>query len=125
MGGELRRYTGPDGETLLDLPDTHLPDTHLPAPVRLLPAYDNALLGHADRTRIISDEDREQVMPGRALVRPTVLIDGFVHGTWSFTGDDIRLALFRPITAAERDAVDDEANRLLPFLKHREIPVVD
>jgi hypothetical protein len=117
MGSELRRYTGPDGQTLLDLPDAQLPDPHLPAPVRLLPAYDNALLGHADRTRIISDEDRKQVMPGRALVRPTILVDGFVHGTWSFTGDDIRLAPFHPITAAERDAVEDEANRLLPFLK--------
>jgi hypothetical protein len=119
MGSELRPYTGPDGETLLDLPGADLPDPHVPAPVRLLPAYDNVLLGHADRSRIISDEDRKQVMPGRALVRPTVLVDGFVRGTWSFTGDDIRLVLFRPITAAERGAVDDEANRLLPFLKYR------
>jgi hypothetical protein len=119
MGSQLRHYTGPDGQTLLDLPDAHLPDPHIPAPVRLLPAYDNALLGHADRTRIISDEDRKQVMPGRALVRPTVLIDGFVRGTWSFIGGDIRLAPFRPLTAAEQQAFDDEANRLLPFLSCR------
>ncbi|MFG3706453.1 winged helix DNA-binding domain-containing protein [Micromonospora sp. NPDC047670] len=116
-GIELRRYTGPDGQTLLDLPDAHLPDPHLPAPVRLLPAYDNILLGHADRTRIISDEDRKRVMPGQALVRPTILMDGFVRGTWSFTGDDIRLAPFRPLTTAEQRAVDDEANRMLPFLR--------
>ncbi|MBM0229194.1 AlkZ family DNA glycosylase, partial [Micromonospora sp. ATA51] len=70
MGIELRHYTGPDGQTLLDLPDAHLPDPHIPAPVRLLPAYDNALLGHADRTRIISDEDRKQVMPGRPWYAP-------------------------------------------------------
>jgi hypothetical protein len=119
MGIELRHYTGSDGQTLLDLPDTQLPDPHIPAPVRLLPAYDNALLGHADRTRIISDEDRKQVMPGRALVRPTILVDGFVRGTWSFTGDDLRLVLFRPLTAAEQQAVHDEADRVLPFLKHK------
>ncbi|MCW3818926.1 winged helix DNA-binding domain-containing protein [Micromonospora sp. DR5-3] len=119
MSIELRHYTGPDGQTLLDLPDTQLPDPHIPAPVRLLPAYDNALLGHADRTRIISDEYRKQVMPGRALVRPTILIDGFARGTWSFTGDDIRLVPFRPLTATERQAVNDEANRMLPFLKNR------
>jgi hypothetical protein len=88
--------------------------------VRLLPAYDNILLGHADRTRIISDEDRKRVMPGQALVRPTILIDGFVRGTWSFTGDDIRLAPFRPLTTAEQQAVDDEANRMLPFLRSRQ-----
>ncbi|MFU8873153.1 DNA glycosylase AlkZ-like family protein [Micromonospora sp. SL4-19] len=119
MGIELRHYTGPDGQTLLDLPDAHLPDPRIPAPVRLLPAYDNALLGHADRTRIISDEDRKQVMPGRALVHPTILIDGFVRGTWSFTGDDIRLVPFRPLATVEQQAVNDEANRMLPFLMHR------
>jgi hypothetical protein len=122
MGSELRHYTGPGGETLLDLPEAHLPDPHLPAPVRLLPAYDNVLLGHADRTRIVSDEDRKQVMPGRALVRPTILIDGFVHGTWSFIGGDLRLVPFRPLPAADRQALDDEVDRLLPILKHRENP---
>ncbi|MFF5052576.1 DNA glycosylase AlkZ-like family protein [Micromonospora sp. NPDC000663] len=85
-----------------------------------MPAYDNALLGHADRTRIISDEDRKQVMPGRALVHSTILVDGFVRGTWTFTGDDIRLAPFRPLAKAEQQAVDDEANRMLPFLRYRE-----
>jgi hypothetical protein len=114
---DLRRYTGPDGQTLLDLPDADLPDPDVTAPVRLLPAYDNVLLGHADRSRVISDEDRKRVMPGRALVRPTILIDGFVGGTWSFTGEELRLKPFRPLTGAEQHAVDDEANRMLPFLR--------
>ncbi|MEU0556882.1 winged helix DNA-binding domain-containing protein [Dactylosporangium sp. NPDC006015] len=122
MGVALRRYTGPDGQSLLDLPDVQLPDPDVPAPARLLPAYDNALLGHADRTRIISDEDRRQVMPGRALVRPTILVDGVVRGTWSFTDGDIRLAPLRPLTAAERQDIDDEAHRMLPFLTHRDPP---
>ncbi|MEV5767468.1 winged helix DNA-binding domain-containing protein [Micromonospora sp. NPDC052213] len=69
MGIELRHYTGPDGQTLLDLPDAHLPDPHIPAPVRLLPAYDNALLGHADRTRIMSDEDRKPTPASHVPVR--------------------------------------------------------
>jgi hypothetical protein len=56
------------------------------------------------------------------VVRPTVLIDGFVRGTWSFIGGDIRLVPFRPLTAAEQQAFDDEASRLLLFLKHREVP---
>ncbi|WP_027345749.1 DNA glycosylase AlkZ-like family protein [Hamadaea tsunoensis] len=79
----------------------------------------NILLGHADRSRIIDDDDRKQVMPGRALVRPTILIDGFVRGTWSFTGDDIRLAPFRPLAAADREAVEKEAHRMLPFVAYR------
>jgi hypothetical protein len=39
----------------------------LPAPVRFLSGYDNVLLGHALRTRIVSDADRRQVMPGGAV----------------------------------------------------------
>ncbi|MGV9326065.1 winged helix DNA-binding domain-containing protein [Streptosporangium sandarakinum] len=119
MDAGLRHYTGPDGQRLLDLPDAPLPDPDTPAPVRLLPAYDNALLGHADRSRIIADADRRHVAPGQARVLPTVLIDGHVRGTWSFTAGEVRLTPFRPLSATERQAVDHEISRLLPFLSHR------
>jgi hypothetical protein len=45
MASELRHYTGPDGQTLVDLLEADLPDPDTPAPVRLQPAYDNAVLG--------------------------------------------------------------------------------
>lgn len=88
MRGELRRYRDPDGRELFDLAEAELPEPGTPAPVRLLPAFDNVLLGHADRTRVISDEDRKHVMPGQARVRPTFLVDGRVHGTWSLDAGD-------------------------------------
>ncbi|MGW4497109.1 winged helix DNA-binding domain-containing protein [Micromonospora sp. NPDC004336] len=116
MGGELRRHVGPDGRELFDLADAELPDAETPAPVRLLPAFDNALLGHADRTRIISDEDRRRVMPGQAQVRPTFLVDGQVHGTWSLDGGTVRLTPFRPLGATDRAALEEEADRLLRFV---------
>ncbi|WP_020542403.1 DNA glycosylase AlkZ-like family protein [Nonomuraea coxensis] len=52
-------------------------------------------------------------------VLPTVLIDGHVRGTWSFTAGEIRLTPFRPLPAAEQQAVDHEIGHLLPFLSHR------
>ncbi|TDD43834.1 winged helix DNA-binding domain-containing protein [Nonomuraea terrae] len=119
MGADLCHYTGPDGQRLLDLPDAPLPDPDTPAPVRLLPAYDNALLGHADRGRIIADADRKHVAPGQARVLPTVLIDGYVRGTWSFTAGKVRLTPFRPLSAAEQQAVDHEISQVLPFLSRR------
>lgn len=119
MASDLRHLTGPDGQRLLDLPDAPLPEPDTPAPVRLLPAYDNALLGHADRSRVVSDADRKHVTPGQARVLPTVLIDGFVRGTWSFTAGEVRLTPFRPLSATEQQAVDHEINQLLPFLSHR------
>ncbi|WP_206789175.1 winged helix DNA-binding domain-containing protein [Amycolatopsis sp. MtRt-6] len=116
MRGELRRYRAPQGGELFDLADARLPDPDTPAPVRLLPGFDNALLGHADRARIISAEDRKRIMPGRALVRPAFLLDGRVHGSWSLSGGELRLTPFRPLPAAERTALEDEARRLLPFV---------
>ncbi|MFF1400142.1 winged helix DNA-binding domain-containing protein [Streptomyces sp. NPDC058287] len=116
MHAELRRYCGPDGRELFDLADAELPDPETPAPVRLLPAFDNALLGHADRTRVISDEDRKRVMPGQAQVRPTFLVDGQVHGTWTFKAGTLQLTPFRPLCATDRAALEQEADRLLPFV---------
>lgn len=125
MRAELRRYCGPDGGELIDLADAELPDPETPAPVRLLPAFDNALLGHADRTRVISDEDRKRVMPGRARVRPAFLVDGRVHGTWSLDAGTLRLTPFRPLRATDRVALEQEADRLLPFVGGRMVSCGD
>ncbi|SCF56429.1 winged helix DNA-binding domain-containing protein [Streptomyces sp. Ncost-T10-10d] len=125
MRAELRHYSGPDGRDLIDLADAELPDPETPAPVRLLPAFDNALLGHADRTRVISDEDRKRVMPGQARVRPTFLVDGRVHGTWSLGAGTLRLTPFRPLHATDRAALEHEADRLLPFAGGRALSYND
>ncbi|MEU7838281.1 winged helix DNA-binding domain-containing protein [Nonomuraea sp. NPDC049129] len=116
MRAELRYYRDPDGRELIDVADAELPDPDTPAPVRLLPAFDNALLGHADRTRIISHENRKRVMPGQARVRPTFLVDGHVHGTWSLQGDTLLLTPFRPLSAIDQAALEQETKRLLPFV---------
>ena len=121
MRTELRRYSGPDGGELIDLADADLPDPDTPAPVRLLPAFDNVLLGHADRTRILGDQDRLHVMPGQARVRPAFMVDGRVQGTWSLDAGTLRLTPFRTLRAADQVALEDEAGRLLPFVGGREV----
>ncbi|MGW0810261.1 DNA glycosylase AlkZ-like family protein [Nonomuraea sp. NPDC002799] len=70
----------------------------------------------ADRTRVIDDQDRRRVMLGRAMVHPTFLIDGFVHGTWSLKGTTLLVSPFRPLSTADTTAVLEEAERLHPFL---------
>ncbi|WP_116075707.1 winged helix DNA-binding domain-containing protein [Asanoa ferruginea] len=115
MRGELRGYLDAEGKELFDLADAELPDADCPAPVRLLPAFDNALLGHADRTRIISDQDRSAVMPGQARVRPTFLVDGRVHGTWALRDGTVEVNPFRPLGADDQASLEAEADRLLSF----------
>lgn len=124
MRDELRTLRGPDGTELFDLPDAPLADDDLPAPVRFLAAFDNAVLGHRDRSRILDDDLRRAVMPGYANVLPTVLVDGFVRATWEVTDGDVVVHPLRPLAPADADAVLAEGEQLLPFLDLRDGDVV-
>jgi hypothetical protein len=79
---ELRIIRDENDNELLDLPDAALPSGDTPAPPRFVPDYDNLVLSHADRGRVISDEHRKKVFLSAARVRATFLIDGFVRGAW-------------------------------------------
>ena len=107
-----------DGRLLYDVPRAPLPDADAPAPVRFLPKWDNALLGFADRTRVISDEIRRQVIGKNGDVAQTVLVDGFVAATWSAdpTGK-VTVQPFAPLPRRWRSEVEDEAARLEAWLR--------
>ncbi|XVV09919.1 winged helix DNA-binding domain-containing protein [Actinoplanes sp. CA-131856] len=102
------------GRRLLDLAGAPRPDPDTPAPVRFLPAFDNAILGYHDRTRIIDDEHRNLSVAG---IRVT-LIDGRVAATWTAppTGP-VTVTPLRPLTRTEQSEVNDEADRLTAFLR--------
>jgi Winged helix DNA-binding domain len=111
-GMDLRVLRAEDGRDLYDLPDAPLPDPDTPAPARFLPEFDNLLLGHHDRTRVISAEDyRRGIVVGG---KPTLLVDGTVHGVWRL-GAGLEVELFRPLTRAQREDVLAEGARLLAF----------
>ena len=115
---DLMHFKSEDGQTLYDIRDAPRPDPALPAPVRLVAPFDNILLSHANRTRVISDEHRTRLFSGKNGVFPgTVLVDGFVAGTWELVGKSQSTSmLVRPYIRLNRKAVDDieaEANRLL------------
>jgi hypothetical protein len=112
----LRVFRDENGMELYDLPDAPIEDVDAPAPVVFLPEFDNAVLGHSDRSRILHPGDRPLVMPGYSVVRPTVLVDGFVAATWSRRGPLVEVAAFRPLSAADRSAVEAGAERLVGFV---------
>ncbi|MGH3049799.1 MAG: winged helix DNA-binding domain-containing protein, partial [Gaiellaceae bacterium] len=58
LRSRLRSFRDEHGRELLDVENGPLPDPGTPALPRLLPPFDNAILGHADRSRIISTADR-------------------------------------------------------------------
>lgn len=114
---ELRTFTDERGRELLDVPDGLLPDPDAPAPPRFLPEFDNALLAHDDRTRIIDDDLRRDVVGGHRFFT----VDGFVAGRWTVDGRGaaatVRVEPARKFTKAERRAVDEEAERVQAFAR--------
>ena len=80
--GELRVFRDKEDKELLDLPNAPLPSPETPAPVRFVPEYDNLILSHSDRRRVIADEHRRKVFLSAARVRATILVNGFVRGAW-------------------------------------------
>jgi len=115
---DLMQFKSEGGQTLYDIPGAPRPDPDTPAPVRLVAPFDNILLSHANRTRVISDEHRKRLFSGKNGVFPgTVLVDGVVAGTWELVGKGEATSMrVRPYVGLERDVRDEisgEGNRLL------------
>jgi hypothetical protein len=113
---ELRRFRDEHDRELYDLPRAPLPPADTPAPVRLLPRFDNLVLSHDDRRRVLSDEHRAMVIQG-GEVAATFLVDGFVAGQWRVEDGRVRLAPFAPLPRVARRQLEDEASRLEGFLR--------
>ena len=104
------------GRVLLDLPRAPLAAGDEPAPPRLLAPFDEVVLAHKDRTRIIGDEHRPQVIWG-SDVASTFIVDGFVAGTWRREDERVVLEPFAPLPRSARRELEDEARRLEAWLR--------
>ena len=115
---KLRTFHDEAGRELFDLPDAPLPDPDTPAPVRFLPEYDNLILGHADRSRMLTDEHRKALWTRNGLLA-SALVDGTVAATWKIVRDRKRAVLtidpLRRLAKRERAALAEEGERLLDF----------
>lgn len=128
-------HTDPPGgrpRVLLDLPDAPRPSADLPVPVRLLPDFDNLLLGHADRTRVVPAQVRPALASRNGMPPGTVLVDGLVSGTWTLHRERLpraggapqarreaaRLTVtpLRRLTRDEQRAVREESQVLARFV---------
>ena len=111
----LRTFRDEQGRELFDVADAPYPDTDTPAPVRFLPEYDNIALSHHDRTRVIDRKFGEGIW-----MRGSILVDGFVRGTWRMDtkrGESVlTIGLFDALTSSDRTDVESEAELLAEFL---------
>lgn len=110
---QLVTFRNEAGKELFDLPDAPRPDPETPVPVRLLPEFDNILLAHADRRRVIADDRLGVVIGGK----PTVLVDGYVVATWA-VGMDRRITVdyIDNLPQSRQKAVAEECDRLQDWM---------
>jgi len=105
---------------LFDLPDAARPSEELEIPARFVADFDNLVLSHADRTRIIADEHRPIVVTKNGLVLPTILVDGFVAGTWKTAATrkiaTLTISPFAPLPEAAREELAAEGEGLIRFV---------
>jgi hypothetical protein len=133
--GRLRpfRLDAPDGPELLDLPDAPRPDPDTPAPVRFLPEYDNLLLSHDDRRRVIPHARRVPLPPGAGGTGGEVLVDGLYVADWKITRSPDRstamltVAAFPELPPLGDDikGIEAEGERLLAFVAPDATPGID
>ena len=86
-------------------------------PVRFLGEYDNLLLGHADRRRLIPDDFPWQAMLADGRFVSNLLVDGVLRATWWLERDGTAATLaVRPSRAFSRSERRDVLAEAEPFV---------
>ncbi|MFE9390437.1 winged helix DNA-binding domain-containing protein [Streptomyces sp. NPDC006784] len=116
---QLRVFRDEADRELFDLPDAPRPDPELPLPVRFLAEYDNIVLSHADRSRLLDEPVRRTLAGRNGQVPGTFLVDGRVRGMWkadiSRKAATLTLTPFEQLDEEAEQALAEEGERLLEF----------
>jgi hypothetical protein len=109
VDGERRYVVAEDLEELAS--------TRRTAAVRLLPGFDQYVLGPGtEDSHVIPAARRTAVSRQSGWIAPVVLAGGAVRGTWELAGDHVQVAWFKEAGAAQRTALRGEVERLSTIL---------
>jgi hypothetical protein len=115
----LAVFRDEDGVELFDLPEVERPPGEAETPVRFLGEFDNVLLAHDDRTRIMSADHKRRLYTPNGILRAAVLVDGFTAGRWRIEDGKatsiLHVELFDKAAKAVIRDLEDEGERLLAF----------
>jgi winged helix DNA-binding protein len=90
-----------------------LASTKPTAAVRLLPGFDQYVLGPGTADgRVVPTARRRAVSRQAGWISPVVVAGGIVGGTWELDGDGVRIAWFREAGRVPRNALEAEVARL-------------
>jgi len=102
------------------------PEPAAGTPVRLLPGFDEFVLGYQDRSLVLAPEHANKIVPGgNGVFKKTIVAGGEVIGTWSRAGTNGSAAVVpelfdetRPLGAGTQAAFTRAAGRYVSFLEH-------
>jgi len=128
---DLRIYEDEHGRELLDHPEGELTAEDMPAPPRFLPEYDNVLLGHQDRSRVLAGLGPSVPGPtGRWI--GTLLAAGSFRAYWKIEDkvDPVRLTVYGFSESSSdsrglRAEIVEEAESLVDFIRPGSASTVD
>lgn len=121
LESRLRRYRGPEGGELFDLAEASTPDEEAPAPrVVLVGPFDNIVLSHADRSRVIDEVGLRKLLRPNGLFPGIFLLDGFAAGEWSVDRKSkpatVSFAPFGRLSKKDSAALEAAGERLRRFV---------
>lgn len=115
----LRVFRSEQGVELFDLPDAPRPGADASVPVRILAPFDNMLLSHADRSRIIDADVKARIFTINGIVKSAVVVGGRVVASAYVSRQGATAILevepLRKIAKTNRTSVAAEGRRLLKF----------
>lgn len=118
---ELATFRDEKGRELFDLKRAPRPPADTPAPVRFLPDYDNLILSHADRSRVIAKAHSDNLKSPNGIGVPTFLVDGIIAGRWKILRDKtaatLEMKAFVKLPASARDELETEGLALMAFVE--------
>lgn len=89
--------------------------------IHLLPAFDEYLVSYKDRSAAVDLRDARKALPGGGVLRPTLLIEGKIRGTWKRTilKDKVVIQMkpFITLSKSQCREIEGEAVRYGEFLE--------
>ncbi len=88
--------------------------------VKIIPTYDDFLLGYKDRKASINEATKKFLQPKNVTFSPTIIVDGVVIGTWKrrIQGNKVffKLNHFRKLNALETASLNSEIGGYCKFI---------
>jgi hypothetical protein len=86
----------------------------------LLPAFDEYLMGYADRTTVVDEKHIRHIATNNGIFNPTIVINGQVEGSWKRTLRKDKLliepTIFEAISKSNQSFIETSAKRFGHFL---------